>query len=59
MDEQLLETRTILPGSTSSTRWPPRSFDRTSASKGRTVAEQLAHLHNVRLTWLQSAAPDL
>ncbi len=30
-----------------------------SASKGRTVAEQFAHIHNVRLMWLQSAAPDL
>lgn len=30
-----------------------------SASKGRTVAEQFAHLHNVRLMWLKSAAPEL
>ena len=30
-----------------------------SASKGRTVAEQVAHLHNVRLMWLKSAAPEL
>jgi len=30
-----------------------------SASKGRTVAEQLAHIHNVRLMWLKSASPDL
>ncbi|NOT60330.1 MAG: hypothetical protein HOP19_08915 [Acidobacteria bacterium] len=30
-----------------------------SASKGRNVGEQFAHLHNVRLMWLQSAAPDL
>jgi uncharacterized damage-inducible protein DinB len=30
-----------------------------SASKGRTVGEQFAHLHNVRLMWLKSAAPDL
>ncbi len=27
--------------------------------KGRTAAEQLAHIHNVRLMWLESAAPDL
>ena len=26
-----------------------------SASKGRTVGEQLAHIHNVRLMWLQAA----
>jgi len=30
-----------------------------SASKGRNVGEQLAHIHNVRLMWLKSAAPDL
>ena len=30
-----------------------------SASKGRTVAEQFAHIHNVRLMWLKSAAPEL
>jgi uncharacterized damage-inducible protein DinB len=30
-----------------------------SASKGRTVGEQFAHIHNVRLMWLKSAAPDL
>jgi uncharacterized damage-inducible protein DinB len=28
-------------------------------SKGRTVGEQFAHLHNVRLMWLQAAAPEL
>lgn len=31
----------------------------TAASKGRTVAEQFAHLHNVRLMWLKQAAPEL
>src|SRR5215213_6394489 len=30
-----------------------------SASKGRSVGEQFAHVHNVRLMWLKSAAPDL
>jgi uncharacterized damage-inducible protein DinB len=30
-----------------------------SPSKGRTVGEQFAHIHNVRLMWLQSAAPTL
>ncbi len=30
-----------------------------SASKGRNVGEQFAHIHNVRLMWLKSAAPDL
>jgi uncharacterized damage-inducible protein DinB len=31
----------------------------TSASKGRTVAAQFSHIHNVRLMWLKVAAPDL
>lgn len=30
-----------------------------SASKGRNVGEQFAHIHNVRLMWLKVAAPDL
>ena len=30
-----------------------------SASKGRTVGEQFAHLHNVRLMWLKASAPEL
>jgi uncharacterized damage-inducible protein DinB len=30
-----------------------------SASKGRSVGEQFAHIHNVRLMWLKVAAPDL
>ena len=30
-----------------------------SASKGRNVGEQFAHLHNVRLMWLNQAAPEL
>lgn len=30
-----------------------------SASKGRSVGEQFAHLHNVRLMWLKAAASDL
>jgi uncharacterized damage-inducible protein DinB len=29
------------------------------AGRGRTVAEQFAHVHNVRLMWHASAAPDL
>jgi uncharacterized damage-inducible protein DinB len=37
----------------------PEALGSVSASKGRTVAEQLAHVHNVRLMWLGSAAPDL
>ncbi len=30
-----------------------------SASKGRSVGEQFAHIHNVRLMWLKAAAPAL
>ncbi len=30
-----------------------------SASKGRSVGDQFAHLHKVRLMWLKVAAPDL
>jgi uncharacterized damage-inducible protein DinB len=30
-----------------------------SASKGRTVGEQFAHMHNVRLMWLKAADPLL
>lgn len=37
----------------------PAALSSLSASKGRTVGEQFAHLHNVRLMWLKAAAPDL
>jgi uncharacterized damage-inducible protein DinB len=30
-----------------------------SVAKGRNVAQQFAHIHNVRLMWLKSSAPDL
>ena len=30
-----------------------------SASKGRNVGEQFAHIHNVRLMWLKAADPDI
>ena len=36
-----------------------QSLSSHSASKGRSVGEQIAHLHNVRLMWLKSAAPEL
>lgn len=61
MDEQLLETwrihdrihRYLLDAI------PEEALGDVSASKGRTVAEQIAHVHNVRLLWLHSAAPEL
>lgn len=37
----------------------PEALAAVPASRGRSVAEQFAHLHNVRLMWLASAAPDL
>lgn len=38
---------------------PEEHFTDQSASKGRTVGEQLAHIHNVRLMWLQASMPEL
>ncbi|HEY5886056.1 MAG TPA: DinB family protein [Pyrinomonadaceae bacterium] len=37
----------------------PAHLSDLSASKGRTVGEQFAHIHNVRLMWLKHAAPEL
>ena len=37
----------------------PASLRSLSASKGRNVGEQFAHIHNVRLMWLKAAAPAL
>lgn len=37
----------------------PTALAGLSASKGRNAGEQFAHIHNVRLMWLKSAAPDL
>jgi uncharacterized damage-inducible protein DinB len=37
----------------------PASLRSLSASKGRNVGEQFAHIHNVRLLWLKAAAPEL
>jgi uncharacterized damage-inducible protein DinB len=37
----------------------PGSLIGLSASKGRNVGEQFAHVHNVRLMWLKAAAPEL
>jgi uncharacterized damage-inducible protein DinB len=38
---------------------PPGALNDVSASKGRTVAQQVAHIHNVRLMWLKASAPEL
>src|SRR4030088_160100 len=37
----------------------PAALASYSASKGRSVGAQFAHIHNVRLMWLKAAAPDL
>jgi uncharacterized damage-inducible protein DinB len=37
----------------------PGALADVAPSRGRSVAEQFAHLHNVRLMWLNSAAPEL
>jgi uncharacterized damage-inducible protein DinB len=37
----------------------PESLGDLGATKGRSVGEIFAHTHNVRLMWLQSAAPAL
>jgi uncharacterized damage-inducible protein DinB len=37
----------------------PESLPDQASSKGRTVGEQIAHIHNVRLMWLKAAAPQL
>ncbi|MCG2617052.1 DinB family protein [Terrimonas sp. NA20] len=38
---------------------PEEHFADQAVSKGRTVGEQLAHIHNVRLMWLQASMPEL
>jgi uncharacterized damage-inducible protein DinB len=38
---------------------PDDALTSVSASKGRSVGAQFAHLHNVRLMWLKAAAPEL
>lgn len=38
---------------------PAEALGAVSASRGRSVGEQFAHVHNVRLMWLKSAAPEL
>jgi uncharacterized damage-inducible protein DinB len=37
----------------------PASLSNHSASKGRSVGEQFAHIHNVRLMWLKAADATL
>lgn len=37
----------------------PESLASVSGAKGRSVAEQFAHIHNTRLLWLKQAASEL
>lgn len=37
----------------------PEALGGVSASKGRTVGAQFAHMHNNRIAWLEAAASDL
>lgn len=37
---------------------PPEALTDMSASKGRNVAQQFAHVHNVRLMWLKVSGPE-
>ncbi len=37
----------------------PEALNGVSASKGRSVGEMFAHIHNVRLMWLQPSTPEL
>jgi uncharacterized damage-inducible protein DinB len=61
MDDQLVETwqihdrinRYLLNAI------PPDALAAALAPKHRTVFQLFAHMHNVRLMWLKSAAPDL
>src|SRR5258708_38892726 len=59
MDSQLVETWQI------HNRINLYIFDHISAeafaapTKGRTIGEQFAHMHNNRLDWLEHSAPDL
>ncbi len=38
---------------------PPEGLLSVSASRGRSVGGQFAHMHNVRLMWLKQAAPHM
>jgi uncharacterized damage-inducible protein DinB len=37
----------------------PEYLSDMAAAKGRSVGEQFAHIHNVRLLWLKQATPEL
>lgn len=61
MNDQLLETWLIHDRINQYllTAVPVEALVSVSASKGRNVAEQFAHIHNVRLMWLKAAAPEM
>jgi uncharacterized damage-inducible protein DinB len=61
MQEQLLETWTIhnRVNLYLLDAIEPEALQGTASSKGRSVGEVFLHLHNVRLLWFKSAAPEL
>jgi uncharacterized damage-inducible protein DinB len=61
MDEQVLDTWRIHNRITLYVldAISPEALGGVSASKGRTVGAQFAHMHNNRIAWLEAAAPDL
>ena len=61
LDEQLLDTWNIHARTNlyMLNAIEPEALSGVSASKGRSVGEQFAHIHNVRLMWLKAAAPEL
>ncbi|HUP28516.1 MAG TPA: DinB family protein [Chloroflexia bacterium] len=61
MDEQLLDTWSIHSriGPYVLQSLPDEALGSMAGRKGRSVGEMFAHIHNVRLMWLQASAPDL
>lgn len=61
MDTQLLETWRIHNRINLYllTAIQPEALADCPTKKGRNVGDQFAHLHNVRMMWLSTAAPDL
>src|SRR5215211_4355423 len=61
MEEQLLETWRIhcRIGLYILDAIAAEAWNSPTPAKGRGFAQMLAHIHNVRLMWLQSAAPEL
>ncbi len=61
MEEQLLDTWSIHNRINLYLLYAiaPEALSGISSSKGRSVGEEFMHIHNVRLMWLKSTAPEL